>query len=154
MRRSIKHTIRSGFTMVEVIVALGVASILMVGIVAFLVNGAVSAQKTTIIVDMTTKGRHIFEHVLREVARANDVTVSNFATPDPNYVAPPTPIPGSPGQGYQGFTYRIDVGGQAITVDTPVINTSVTLNLAASSGPEYLVPQAGDYLQLPGLILG
>ena len=49
-----------GFTMVEMVVALGVACILMVAVVAFLVQGVVSTTKTTSINDATTKGRYVF----------------------------------------------------------------------------------------------
>src|ERR1700691_2679950 len=67
---------RVAFTLVEMIVTLTVACILMVAVVAFLVNGVVSTTKTTAINDSTAKGRYVFEHLSREMARANDLTIS------------------------------------------------------------------------------
>jgi type II secretory pathway pseudopilin PulG len=137
-----------GFTMVEMVVALGVACILMVAVVAFLVQGVVSTTKTTSINDATTKGRYVFEHLSREMARANDLQAANFTG------APPTPTPGT--SNYQGFNYFISVEDQATTPNstTPVTGSTIQLNLPAASPPDYLVPQPGDYIKLPGINLG
>ena len=138
-----------GFTMVEMVVTLFVACILMVAVVAFLINGVVSTQKTTMINDTTTKGRYIFEHLSREMYRAQDITTTaNFTT-----VNPMPPVPANPG--YQGFTYTISVGGQAQNGSATVPVTDgvappITLVLGPSDPPDYLVPQAGDNLQIPG----
>ena len=45
-----------GFTMVEMVVALGIACLLMVAVVAFLVSGMVSSTKTSAINDTTQLG--------------------------------------------------------------------------------------------------
>ena len=137
-----------GFTMVEMVVALGVACILMVAVVAFLVQGVVSTTKTTSINDATTKGRYVFEHLSREMARANDLQAANFTG------APPTPTPGTSNS--QGFNYFISVEDQATTPNstTPVTGSTIQLNLPAASPPDYLVPQPGDYIKLPGINLG
>ncbi len=159
-----KNPPKDAFTLVEMIVTLLVACILMVAVVAFLVNGVVSTTKTTAINDSTAKGRYVFEHLSKEMARANDLTISptpagGFFGPNPNYAYPPTPTPGNPGLGYQGFNYMIPVGGQALNKSgtipvTAGVSPGIVLNLAASSAPDYLVPQAGDYIQIPGLSLG
>jgi type II secretory pathway pseudopilin PulG len=149
---------RVAFTLVEMVVTLAVACILMIAVVAFLVNGVVSTAKTTAINDSTTKGRYVFEHLSREMSRANDIYTSNFTGPDPSYVAAATPTPGNPGTGYQGFSYLLPVGGQATNTNIiPITSGSspgVTLSLLASAAPDYLVPQAGDYIQFPGLTIG
>src|SRR5580700_1791155 len=88
-----------GFTMVEMVVAMGVACLLMVGVVAFLVNGVVSTAKTSTINDTTAKARYVFEHLSGEMAKAADLTLINFATP--NNVTNPT--------AYSSFSYRINV---------------------------------------------
>ena len=142
-----KKGILVGFTMVEMVVALGVACILMVAVVAFLVNGVVSTTKTTSINDTTTKGRYVFEHLSREMSRANDLTATNF-------IGPPTPTPGL--STYSGFNYFITVEDRAITPSstTPVTATSISLTLPPATPPDNLVPQAGDYIKLPGIDLG
>src|ERR1017187_7832881 len=73
----------NGMTMVEMVVALGVACILMVAVVAFLVNGVVSATKTTAINDTSTRGRYVFEHMSKELSQADELLSSNFTTVDP-----------------------------------------------------------------------
>ena len=137
-----------GFTMVEMVVALGVACILMVAVVAFLVNGVVSTTKTTSINDTTTKGRYVFEHLSREMSRANDLTVSNFTS------APLTPTPSI--SNFKGFNYFISVEDRATTPTstTPVTSSSISLNLPAATPPDNLIPQQGDYIKLPGIDLG
>ena len=104
-----------GFTMVEMVVTLGVACILMVAVVAFLVNGMVSATKTTAINDTTTKGRYVFEHLSKEMARAADLSVPNFTTPN------------GTGSAYQGFTYRIAVGGAGTAATELLSSQTVTV---------------------------
>src|ERR1017187_3064108 len=89
-----------GMTLVEMVVALGVACILMVAVVAFLVNGVVSATKTTAINDTSTRGRHVFEHMSKELSQADELLSSNFTTVDPFNPA-----------AYSGFNYRINRGG-------------------------------------------
>ena len=127
--------------MVEMVVALGVACILMVAIVAFLVNGVVNATKTTAIADSTTKGRYVFEHMSRELARASDLTAVNFTTPN--------------GTGaFTGFNYLINVGATGATQQTFLSSNQVVVTLPAASPPDYLVPQAGDFLSLPYPSLG
>ena len=125
-----------GFSMVEMIVALGVACILMVAIVAFLVNGVVSTSKTSAINDTTTRGRHVFEHLSNEVARSGDLALANFTTPG--------------GSGYAGFNYRIDVGGAGLAQQTQLTSRIISVTFPnPPSPPDYLVPQTGDYLVLP-----
>jgi prepilin-type N-terminal cleavage/methylation domain-containing protein len=94
---------RNAFTMVEMIVTLLVACILMIAVVAFLVNGVVSTTKTTAINDSTVKGRYVFEHLSREMARANDLTISptpagGFWGANPGFVVPADPDAGQPGR--------------------------------------------------------
>lgn len=85
---------RVAFTLVEMIVTLAVACILMIAVVAFLVNGVISTTKTTAINDTTTKGRYVFEHMSKEMARSSDLNVvsptpqGNFFGPNPGYVYP------------------------------------------------------------------
>src|ERR1039457_330815 len=69
-----------GMTLVEMVVAPGVACIVMVAVVAFLVNGVVSATKTTAINDTSTRGRHVFEHMSKELSQAGELLCSNFTT--------------------------------------------------------------------------
>ena len=133
-----------GFTMVEMVVTLGVACILMVAVVAFLVNGVVSTTKTTAINDNTAKGRYVFEHLSREMARATDINAANFTG------AAPTPSPGGMGP-FQGFTYNVTIEDQSYTTaDTPATSSTLVLNLPQATAPDYLVPQGGDILKLPG----
>ena len=131
-----------GFTMVEMVVALGVACILMVGVVAFLVNGVVSTSKTTAINDTTTKGRYVFEHLSSEMSRSTDLGLSNFLSPlDPLHPATTT---------YSSFNYRINVGNSGTTTTvTPLSSHSLPISFPAPTAPDYLVPQVGDYLLLP-----
>src|SRR5271157_1353161 len=89
-----------GMTLVEMAVALGVACILMVAVVAFLVNGVISTTKTTAIDDTTIKGRFVFEHMSKELAQADDLYSSNFTTANPNNAA-----------AFSGFNYRVNLGG-------------------------------------------
>ncbi|HEY5079750.1 MAG TPA: prepilin-type N-terminal cleavage/methylation domain-containing protein, partial [Opitutaceae bacterium] len=131
-----------GFTMIEMIVTLGVASLLMIAVVAFMVNGMVSATKTTSINDTTTKGRYIFEHLSKEMARAADLSVPNFTTPNATSSA------------YQGFTYRIAVGGAGTAATCLLSSQTVTVTIPAPAPPDNLVPQAGDFLMLPFPNLG
>ncbi len=129
--------------MVEMVVTLGVACILMVAVVAFLVNGVVSTTKTTTINDNTAKGRYVFEHLSREMARATDINASNFTggAPTPSGVMGP----------YQGFTYFVTVEDQSYTkADTQATSSTLVLNLPQATAPDYLVPQGGDILKLPG----
>src|ERR1017187_9513710 len=107
----------NGMRLVEMVVALGVACILMVAVVAFLVNGVVSTTKTTAIDDTTTKGRYVFEHMSRELARAADLTSSNFTTPNGGYTA------------FTGFYYRISVGTAGATQQTSLSSNPVTVTL-------------------------
>jgi prepilin-type N-terminal cleavage/methylation domain-containing protein len=134
-----------GFTMVEMVVTLAVVSLLMIGVVAFLVNGMVSAQKTTAINDTTVKGRYIFEHISREMARSKDLAASNFSSPNGG------------GTAYSTFNYRIAVGsGGTVTSGGGDISsiTTVTVQMDAPTPPDLLVPQVGDYVKLPFPNLG
>src|SRR5208282_2761890 len=102
-----------GFTMVETIVTLGVACILMIAVVAFLVNGVVSTTKTTAINDATTKGRYVFEHLSKEMSRASNLYLA--PSPSPNFLLPnasPTP------SAYASFNYWITVATGSISTST------------------------------------
>src|ERR1700683_5432182 len=125
-----------GFTMVEMVVALGVACLLMVGVVAFLVNGVVSTAKTSTINDTTAKARYVFEHLSGEMAKAADLSLVNFGTP--NNVLTPT--------AYSSFNYRINVSTSGSTALTPLTSSSIVIDIPASSSPGGLVPQVGDFL--------
>src|SRR5476649_2627470 len=81
---------RGGFTLVEPLVTIGVACILMVAIVGFLVNGFVSTAKTTAINDQTVRGRYVFEHFSHEMARANDLDATDFSGGNPSWVSSST----------------------------------------------------------------
>jgi len=131
-----------GFTMVEMVVALGVACLLMVGVVAFLVNGVVSTSKTTAINDTTTKSRYVFEHLSSEMSRSGDLQMANFLVPlDPLH--PQTTQ-------YSSFNYRINIGGAGTTAQvTSLSQHSLQVSFPAATAPDYLVPQVGDYLLLP-----
>src|SRR5271165_7425649 len=124
-----------GMTLVEMAVALSVACILMVAVVTFLVNGVVSTSKTTAIDDTTIKGRYVFEHMSRELARAQDLLSTNFTT--------------SNGTTYAGFYYRINVGGAAATQLAPLSQNYVVVTMPPPTPPDNLIPEPGDYLQLP-----
>jgi prepilin-type N-terminal cleavage/methylation domain-containing protein len=127
-----------GMTLVEMTVALGVACILMVAVVSFLVNGVVSTGKTTAINDTTTRGRYVFEHMSQELARAEDLSSTNFTTPG--------------GSGYAGFNYRVDVGVAPATDQAPLTQNFVLVTFAAPG--DLVPPVAGDFLQLPYPYLG
>jgi prepilin-type N-terminal cleavage/methylation domain-containing protein len=127
-----------GMTLVEMTVALGVACLLMVAVVAFLVNGVVSTSKTTAIDDTTVKGRYVFEHMSKELAQADDLYNTNFVTP-------------GGGSGYAGFNYRISLGGAATTQQAWLSQNYVVVTFNTSG---YLAPVAGDFLQLPYPNLG
>ena len=119
-----------GFTAVETIVTLGVACILMIAVVAFLVNGMVSSTKTTAINDNTTKGRYVFEHISKEMALSADLNLPNFILPNP---VGPT---GSSNPTYAGFTYRITVGGPGtITTDLALATQPAVLTLSFPRRP-------------------
>ncbi|HLZ09621.1 MAG TPA: prepilin-type N-terminal cleavage/methylation domain-containing protein, partial [Chloroflexota bacterium] len=133
---------RRGMTLVEMAVALGVACILMVAVVTFLVNGVVSTSKTTAIADTTTKGRYVFEHMSRELTRAADLTGANFTLPNGSNTA------------YSGFNYRINVTGSATTQQTLLSSQTLVVTVPVAAPPDYLLPQAGDYLLLPYPNLG
>ena len=126
-----------GFTMVEMVVGLGVACLLMVAVVAFLVNGLVSSTKTTAINDTTTRGRYIFEHLSSEMAKSADLSLTNFTTPNSNSTA------------YSAFNYRINVSAAGSTALTPLSSNQIQIDFPPATAPEYLVPQAGDFLLLP-----
>lgn len=114
-----------GFTLVETIVTLGVACILMVAVVAFLVNGMVSATKTTAINDNTIKGRYVFEHLSKEMEKSADLNLPNFILPNP---ASPT---GTSKPTYAGFQYRVTIGGPGTnTTDLTLANTNPQLTLS------------------------
>src|SRR5580658_10183045 len=139
-KRGVRVNLKSlmkGFTLLEMIVTLGVACILMVAVVGFLVNGVVSTTKTTSINDVTVKGRYVFEHMSREMTRATDLTVANFTMPNGGATA------------YTGFNYRVAVGTPGATQQTPLTSNTLVVTLPPPEPPEFLVPQAGDFLLLP-----
>src|SRR5271157_1698700 len=96
-----------GMTLVEMAVALAVACLLMVAIVSFLVNGVVSTTKTTAINDTSTRGRHVFEHMSKELAQADDLLSSDFTTVNPNNPS-----------AFSGFNYRVNLGGTPTVTET------------------------------------
>jgi len=118
-----------GFTMVEMVIGLGVACLLMVGVVAFLVNGVVSTSKTTAINDTTTKSRYVFEHLSSEMSRSADLQLGNFITPkDPTHPASTT---------YSSINYRINIGGAGTTsVLTPLSSSSIQVSFPPPVPPE------------------
>jgi hypothetical protein len=134
-----------GFTLVETIVTLGVACLLFVAIVAFLINGLVTSTKTAAINDTTTKGRYVFEHLSKELASASDLTPPNFILPSPGNATGMSST-----YLYGGFQYRITVGSPGTTIGTTALtSTTIQLSLPPPLPPANLAPQAGDYLKLP-----
>ena len=101
-------------------VALGVACILMIAVASFLVNGAISAKKTTAINDVSITGRHVFEHISKEMATSSDLKLTNFYKDGAN----------DPSGPYNKITYRVNVGSPGVTEDTPL--SSSTLQLTVS----------------------
>src|ERR1700690_1058150 len=122
-------------------VTLGVACILMIAIVSFLVNGVVSTTKTTAINDATTKGRYVFEHMTKEMAEAADLNLPNFVGAN---LANPT--------FYSGFKYRITVGGPGSIIANVALSLQpavLQMRFPPPNAADTLVPQADDQLLLP-----
>ena len=94
------------FTLVEVLITIGVAGMLLAAVAMFLVSGNVATKKVTNINQVNTKGRFAFDHISREMSLALDLKAENFQVPNPDNNA------------HSRLVYRINLGLPGTTAFT------------------------------------
>ncbi|HRE04683.1 MAG TPA: prepilin-type N-terminal cleavage/methylation domain-containing protein, partial [Opitutaceae bacterium] len=119
------------FTLIEVLMTLGVGAMLLVAVTMFLVSGNVATKKVTNLNAVNVKGRFSFDHISKEMSLSGDLNAANFQAPNSDSTA------------FSRITYRVNLGLPGTTSYTLHTADEIVVDL-----PIDTKPQVGDYLVL------